>query len=243
MTTAKLAELDIIQRLSKQPKRREFNRQVFFQLVRRNDVSKQQAAIILGQWWHPLRYFTTFLARCIAVLPEIEAKSALSNILAQEAGAGHPKDAHEVIFVDTMCKAGFTEAEVSGAEPFPETVQLVNGYRTGSSRRLSALGCVFATEVTDLIMVSSIGKAVTAATGVRRLEWVDIHIDQEPGHVEDASSALLTAFTPSEINEVIDAADHMWQLWISFFDRITLEMESLNAAPNQARYQAGQTLQ
>jgi pyrroloquinoline quinone (PQQ) biosynthesis protein C len=195
----------------------------FFAAVDTADLTKEQAAILLEQWWHPLHYFPTFLARCIAVLPDIAGKSAIARILDQETGGGKVDMAHEVIYVDSMDKCGFDRDRVTGATPYPETAALVDGYRKGSEKHEDALGFIFATETTDLLMVSSIGKAIERTTGVTDNRWVSIHVEQEPDHVEEANHALLADYSAEQEDAVIAAADEMWRLWTAFFDRLALE--------------------
>lgn len=203
----------------------------FFQRVEREPLPKADVGMFLGQWWHALHYFTTFLARCVAVLPDMESKSSIAHILNQEAGGGVPARAHEAIFVDTMVRVGFDEDEVVAATPFPETTAVVEGYERASGDRLSALGFIFATEVTDLTMVSGIGRAVTGLTGATDLEWVRIHVAQEPDHVADAGQALFGNFTEEEAAVVEGSADEMWALWTGFFDR--LEHETGRTGPQE----------
>jgi pyrroloquinoline quinone (PQQ) biosynthesis protein C len=195
----------------------------FFSNVKDEDWDRDKAAVLLGQWWHPLHYFPTFLARCVAVLPDIASKSAITSILNQEAGGGKESMAHEVIYADSMSQAGFDRAAVTGTEPFPETAELVAGYERGSAEWKSALGYIYATETTDLLMVSSIGQAVAAVTGGADNEWVRIHVQQEPDHVEEAEHALLTGFSPEVEAAVLAGAEEMWQLWTKFFDRLVAE--------------------
>ena len=104
------------------------------------DLTKEQAAILIQQWWHPLHYFPTFLARCVAVLPDIAAKSAITRILNQEAGGGEVSRAHEVIYVESMAACGFDPDQVTSTAPYEETASLVTGYRdaTEPRSRLSA---------------------------------------------------------------------------------------------------------
>jgi hypothetical protein len=154
------------------------------------------------------RHFPTFLSRSIAVLPGV-AKSAITRILNQEIGGGNPKLAHEVIYVDTMEKAGFERAVVTDSPPFSETADLVAGYGGASAEPLSTLGFIFATEVTDLLMVSGIGAAVEHATGVIDLEWVRIHVEQEPDHVEEANHSLLQDFGPDEEAAILKSAEEI----------------------------------
>lgn len=195
----------------------------FFRSVHDRPINKSQAAMFIGQWWHPLHYFPTFLARCVAVLPDIESKCAIANILSQESGEGNPSRAHEAIYIDTMRRAGFERSEIVAMPPFAETKALVTGYRQASRSALSAFGFVFATEVSDLAMVSGIGNAVSRATGARDLEWVNVHVQQEPDHVEEADHALLRDFQPAEASVVMSNAELMWRLWIRFFDRLERE--------------------
>jgi pyrroloquinoline quinone (PQQ) biosynthesis protein C len=210
-------------RLAESPVYQSFRDHPFFAAVDSADLTKEQAAILLEQWWHPLHYFPTFLARCVAVLPDIAAKSAIARILNQEAGGGEVAMAHEVIYVESMDKCGFERDRITGAAPYPETAALVEGYRTSSQTPEASLGFIFATETTDLLMVSSIGKAIERTTGVTDNEWVSIHIEQEPDHVEEANHALLADFTAEQEDAVIAAADEMWRLWTGFFDRLALE--------------------
>lgn len=187
-------------------------------------MTREQAAIFIGQWWHPLHYFPTFLARSVAVLPDIESKSAIARILNQETGEGNSSRAHEVIYIDTMARAGFTNEQSAGTAPYRETATLVEGYRNAADARLSALGFVFATEVADLVMVSGIGMAVRRATGATDLEWVDIHVEQEPDHVEHADYTMMMTFDDAEEQKLVASAEDMWRLWIAFFDRLQLEV-------------------
>lgn len=215
--------ISINDRLAESPVHQKFRDHPFFAAVHTAQLTKRQAAILLEQWWHPLHYFPTFLARTVAVLPDIASKSAITRILNQEAGGGHAKRAHEVIYADSMEKAGFDRAAVTGTAPYPETAALVAGYQSATDTRERALGSVFATESTDLLMVSSIGQAIETTTGIADNKWVSIHVAQEPDHMEEANHALLAGFSPGEEDTVLAAADEMWALWTRFFDRLVVE--------------------
>ena len=212
----------------------------FFAHTKIEPLVKGQVAIFVGQWWHPLHYFPTFLARCISVLPDVKSKSAVSKILYQETGQGNPRSAHEVIYEDTLMRAGFTRQQAILALPLPETQALVRGYERASKERFSALGFLFATEVADLAMVSGIGTAIERATGVTNLEWVNIHVEQEPDHVEEADHTMLLSFGPSEESLILSSAEEMWRLWIAFFDR--LESETFAPASEQREIWRGNDL-
>ncbi len=212
-------------RLSDSPVYKKFCGHPFFVAVDAVDFTKDQAEILIQQWWHPLHYFPTFLARSIAVLPDIASKTAITRILNQEVGDGVVSRAHEVIYVDSMKKSGFDAYGITGAAPYEQTAALVEGYRAASAARESALGFIFATETTDLLMVSSIGTAIKRTTGVTDNEWVSIHVEQEPDHVEEANHALLANFDAEQERAILAEADKMWKLWTAFFDRLSVEAE------------------
>ena len=214
----------ITERLEQNPLRKELIHHPFFKEVRSSDLSHEKVGIFLGQWWHPLHYFPNFLSRTIDQVPVLEMKTAICKILNQELGEGDPARAHEQLYISTMRDAGFDRATVAEAAPFEETRQLVQRYKEASAERLSALGFVYGTEVADLAMVGGIGQAVTRVTGMKDLPWVDIHIQQEPEHVEQASEALDLNFTPSEVETIVASAEEMWRLWIAFFDRLRAVM-------------------
>ena len=180
-------------------------------------LSREQVAVILGQWYHPLHYFPVFLSRLIAVTPRIEVQTQVSRILWQELGAGDSKNAHELIYISTLTDAGFRRDKVAEAAAFESTKRLVEGYRQASEDYLSGLGFLYATEVADLAMVSSIGELVRRATVTRDLPWVDIHIEQEPDHVESSSQALRPSFSVAEQTRIVESGERMWSLWIGFF--------------------------
>lgn len=206
----------------------------FFKEVKTSRLTREDVGVFLGQWWHPLHYFPNFLSRTIDQVPMLEMKTAISKILYQELGEGDPERAHERIYVATMTAAGFDRDTVAAAEPFEETRLLVQRYREASAERLSALGFVYGTEVADLAMVAGIGNAVRRVSGMQDLPWVDIHILQEPDHVEQVNEAIEPDFTPHEVDRIVAGAEEMWSLWIGFFDRLRKVMfggEALPAEP------------
>lgn len=224
----------ITERLEGNPLRKELIHHPFFKEVRTSDLTREQVGVFLGQWWHPLHYFPSFLSRTIDQVPVLEMKTAICQILHEELGEGDPARAHERIYITTMQDAGFDRATVAEAPAFEETRRLVQRYEEASAGRLSALGFVYGTEVADLAMVAGIGNAVRRVSGMQDLPWVDIHIEQEPGHVDSANEALEAGFSPREVDTIVASAEEMWQLWIAFFDRLRKVMfgeEELPEAP------------
>jgi hypothetical protein len=184
---------------------------------RSGGVSAAGVGVILGQWYHPLHYFPVFLSRMVSVAPTIEMQAVISRILWQELGQGDPQLAHEKIYIETMAAAGFTPEVVAGSAAFGATAALVRGYETAAGSYLSGLGFLYGTEVADLAMVSSIGRLVSNCANQRSLPWVDIHVEQEPDHVNSSTRTLLPSFSSEEQAQIISSAEEMWSLWVAFF--------------------------
>lgn len=201
----------------------------FFDEIRAGQLTRSDVAVFLGQWWHPLHYFPDFLSRSIAAVPRLETRTAICAILFQELGEGDPAMAHERIYLETMAAAGFSQKEVAEAPPFEATRNLIQGYERASTEETSALGFVYGTEVADLAMVSGIGAAVRRVSGLKNLPWVDIHVLQEPNHVDKAGDALQPEFSSNDFERVVASAEEMWRLWIAFFSELSHVFESRNA--------------
>ncbi|HEX7843079.1 MAG TPA: iron-containing redox enzyme family protein [Kofleriaceae bacterium] len=193
----------------------------FFSRVRNSvDLDKGQVARFLGQWWHPLHFFPTFLSRLISNLRDLEMKTAVSKILWEELGEGNPEKAHERIYVETMTSVGFAAESVSAAPPLPSTERLVQRYGEAAGECWSGLGFLYGTEVADLAMVSGIGTSVRRVTGEKQLPWVTIHAHQEPGHIASAEEAMPVELSELETRKIHDGAREMWSLWVAFFDAL-----------------------
>lgn len=201
----------------------------FFEEIRTGLLTRSDVAVFLGQWWHPLHYFPDFLSRSISVVPRLETKTAICAILFQELGEGYPARAHERIYVETMAAAGFSQQEVAEAPPFESTRNLIQGYQRASTEQTSALGFVYGTEVADLAMVSGIGAAVRQVSGLKSLPWVDIHVLQEPSHVDKAGDALEPELSSDDFERVVASAEEMWRLWIGFFSELRQAFNAKNA--------------
>jgi hypothetical protein len=61
-------------------------------------------------------------------------------------------------------------------------------------------------------------------TGLQTLPWVDIHVAQEPGHVESSNQTLDQSLDQNEQQRVVSGAEQMWTLWINFFKSIRQEI-------------------
>ncbi|MDP9120808.1 MAG: iron-containing redox enzyme family protein [Acidobacteriota bacterium] len=219
---------NMTERLEENPLRKELIHHPFFKDVRNLDLTREQVGVFLGQWWHPLHYFPNFLGRTIDAVPVLGMKTAICKILNQELGEGDPARAHERLYVTTMEAAGFDEATCTEAAPFEETRRLVQRYHDSSAERLAALGSVYGTEVVDLAMVGGMGIAVRRVSGLKELPWVDIHVQQEPDHVEQATEALESNFNAAEVETIVASAEEMWRLWTAFFNRLRVVMFGAN---------------
>lgn len=192
-------------------------RNPFFSHMKTEHIEMRDVSILLGQWWHPLRFFPNFLSKSIAVAPELPAKTAISRILFQELGEGSPEHAHERLYVSTMTSVGFNSTDLIESPPLKATQNLVDGYAKSTEKWSSALGFVYATETVDLFLVGSLGAAVSRVTGKEHLPWVEIHVAQEPDHVSEATTALSLPAASVEMDEVLEHAGLMWSLWDDFF--------------------------
>src|SRR5215204_6679389 len=153
-TTAVATSLDTSQTLRANEKKNELA--TCLKELKLNDtLSKEQMVLVLGQWFHPLHYFPTFLSRLISVTPEIRTQTFVSRILWEELGEGDPRRAHEKVYIETISDGGFAKEQVAGAPPLNATRKLVEGYEQASLNWLSGLGFLYGTEVVDLPMVSS----------------------------------------------------------------------------------------
>ncbi len=183
-------------------------------------MSREQVTVILGQWFYPLHYFPTFLSRLISVTPDIETQTFISRILWQELGEGNPQHAHEKIYISTILDGQFSRSEVAEAPSLEATRRLVEGYEAASHDYLSGLGFLYGTEVVDLPMVSTIGELMRRSNGKRDLPWVDIHVKQEPEHVESSNETLKLSFDEEQQQQIVRNAEKMWTLWIDFFNEV-----------------------
>src|SRR6185503_7466348 len=187
-------------------------------------LPKELAVVILGQWFHPLHYFPVFLSRLISVAPSVDTQTCISRILWEELGEGDPARAHERIYIETMTAGGFEKTQFTEAPALAATRRLVAGYENASREYLSGLGFLYGTEVADLQMVATIGALMRRSTGLQTLPWVDIHVAQEPGHVESSNKTLDHTLDHYEQHRVVTSAEEMWTLWRDFFTSIRHEI-------------------
>lgn len=192
----------------------------FFQNVKKDPLTKKKVEFFLSQYYYPINYFTYFLSKLISILPTIEMQTFVSKILWQELGEGNPDNAHLTLFISTMKNIGFVKDSIVNAKSLTETDQLVNGYKDSTNDYLTGLGFLYGTEVIDITIVQGLGEAVSKVTGEKNLPWVEIHIKQEPDHVDSSERTLKYSFTEKEKKIVIQSAEKMWRLWINFFTAI-----------------------
>lgn len=203
--------------LKSNPVRRELYHHDLFST---ESFSMESAAYLLGQYWHPLHYFPNFLARFIDAAPSLAIQAATAAILNEELGEGNIANAHEKLYVDTICPLGFTEEQLTGQAPNEATKALVELYRSTSAELYGALGSMYATESTDLAIVAGIGKLVKKAANHKgSIGWIDIHVQQEPGHVDKTDDTVMHLSAEEEAL-VVRHAENMWRGWINFFNAV-----------------------
>lgn len=207
-------------RLKEHESRNKLFHHSFFEYAKSGNFSMDDAQVMLGQYWHPLHYFPTFLASLIAHSTDTPFKTWIADILNEELGEGDVDRAHENFYINDLTALGFQKEHLTDARPLESTERLMDCYRRGTDNMLEGLGGLYATESTDLAIVSGIGKLIRAATGNKDpIGWIDIHISQEPNHVEQTDKTVV-ALSSYEEEIVLKHADEMWRGWIGFFDEL-----------------------
>lgn len=190
-------------------------------------LANEQISILLSQWYYPLANFPFFLASSIAHIKILDIQTFLSDILHEELGCGDPQQAHLTLYESTMEDAGFLRSDFVNAGAYRATNNLVDGYKKASKDQNEAIGFVYATEVADLAMVSSIGYAVANFSNktLKELPWADIHIKQEPNHVNNVNNSLDIPIQEDESAVILSSAQSCWKLWSAFFEEIGSKIE------------------
>lgn len=219
---------DILVELGQHAKREHVVNHPFLRRIKTDKLTKSQVAIIVGQYWYPIHYFTEFLPKVIAIVPDLSMRSYVSKILWQELGEGDPAQAHESLYIETMVSAGINVSDVRDMPALPASTRLIEGYYQSTFDSFSAVGFLYGTEVIDLAMVSSVGAAVRNATGVMELPWVDIHLKQEPDHVTSVKRAVSVSLTEEQRRKVIAEAQAIWMLWSDFYYAIQERIDASN---------------
>ena len=127
-----------------------------------------------------------------------------------------------------MNDAGFVSSEFMNTKAYTATIALVEGYKYAAKDQNRAIGFVYATEVADLAMVSAIGYSVAKFSGktLKELPWADIHIKQEPNHVNNVNNSIDMPLGEAEVAEILRSAQLCWKLWVGFFEEIGLRINA-----------------
>lgn len=175
---------------------------------------------LLQQWLYVLHNFPMFLGRVLALSPDADVQTYISEVLWQELGQGQPHRSHESLFLLSAARAGF--ANIRTVTPLPTTAQLLKKYKRASSDYPTGLAWFWATELIDHAMVERVGSALRAAAPRRvSLPWVDAHRVQEGRHVRSSGAALATVLTADSLGAITAATQDAWSAWCRFFDGVT----------------------
>ncbi|RKR04561.1 pyrroloquinoline quinone (PQQ) biosynthesis protein C [Flavobacterium sp. 90] len=217
---------EIQKQLKSEVKRQELISHPFLKKMKDGLLNKEDTSLVLGQWYYPLENFPFFLSSCISHTRNIPIQTFISDILHEELGCGDPKNSHLDLYISTCKDSGFDEEIVTKSKALDSTNRLISGYKKSAKKMSSGLGYLYATEVADLAMVSSIGNAIgnICEKSILDLPWVDIHVQQEPNHVNNVDNALEISFDEKTYNELLMSSKEMWSLWIDFFSEIELEI-------------------
>ena len=198
-----------------------------FSKIRAKQMTREEVQLILGQYWHPITFFPTFLATAVANSNVINIQTYISKILFQELGEGNPSLAHPVVYLNSMDASGFDVEAIQNAKPLAATKALMDGFRKSLESEHSAYGFIYATELIDLALVSGIGQAVKDVSGNNVNHWIDIHVVQEPDHVASVSTAITSHISNEHQEEIVYTVNESLLLWISFLDNLVLAAEAL----------------
>ena len=129
-----------------------------------------------------------------------------------------------------MSKIGFDENSLTNSKRLPETEALIRGFQQAvQDGCFTAVAFAYGTEAADLAMVSGIGHALSKSFNLKNLEWVNIHIQQEPDHTDSVDSIFLDTSGKFDENDVLQAARSMWQLWADFFTALSKQVTQVAA--------------
>jgi len=213
----------LLKRIAKHESRDYVVNHPFLKRLRNESFSIDQVSILISQYWYPMNYFTVFLPQALAVSPTIPIKTFISKILWQELGEGDDTLAHETLYIKTMLEAGM----VIQSPPLPATERLIDGYRESTKTAAKSIAWLYGTETIDLLVVSSIGAAVRKASEKKELPWVDIHVKQEPDHVNSVRNVMNLPFSEEEQDIILEEAQRMWLAWSDFYNDIEEQMDCL----------------
>lgn len=195
--------------------------------MKEKHLTKNQVSTIVGQYYYPIENFCFFLSASISHMKNTSIQTFISDILHEELGCGNPEESHLDLYISTCIDSGIDKEVIVDSPIFKSTKNLVEGYKKSVKKQNSALGFLYATEVADLVMVSSIGTAIANLCNktIKDLPWVDIHVQQEPNHVNKVDSSLNLEFSEEEFEEILFSARSMWNLWIEFFNELEQKMK------------------
>jgi hypothetical protein len=202
--------------------RKKLSKHQLFALPSNYVPRRKDLKLTFSQYWRPLHYFPDFLAKTISILPSLEQKSLISHILFQELGEADSKKAHEVAFFEAMNEVGITQQTICSTSELPETAQLMELYRNSTTNVESALGVLFATEVADLAIIMGLHRIMKPLLVKDVPLWVELHVVQEPDHVNASVKTLIEASKNLDIQKIIDAAQNCAETWNLFFNAILI---------------------
>lgn len=194
---------------------------------RKLKLTQDELGIVFGQYWHLLTYFPDFLAHLITSLPRLEDKSKIARVLSEECGNGDLKEAHEGAYFEAMKMLGISEESVRKSVPLPATQKMMNAYYACADEPMKGLGFFISTEFADLWIVSNLGRLMLNALPKRqKVKWIDLHVTQEPGHVDDATACLNWINDSKKLGSIVMNAHECSNLWDSFFIGLHNEIQS-----------------
>jgi len=204
----------------------------FFRLGRDSTWSRGQIAVFAPDYLFWVRSFPSILAGLVANVRDEESRLFLTEILYSELGSGTPETMHFKLFQDFLLSLGVGEEDIKSAPRYEETTSLVGGMRTLYSHRdvLIALGAQYALEKQAFPMIEQLyaGFKRCSAGGAPRFEYFDLHLVEEPKHLECMRRCVLRHLcTVEDKSRVAQGANECLDLIGGFWRRQFIEVSKL----------------
>jgi pyrroloquinoline-quinone synthase len=192
----------------------------FYQAWTEGTLSRAALSEYARQYFHHVEAFPRAVSATHALCDDAAARFLLAENLAEEEGLGEGKAAHAELWLQFAEALGADEDAVRAVDLNPETLTLIETFRTLSRRSYAAgLGALYAYE-SQLPGVSATkidGLARYGVTAPRALRFFQVHMAADVEHAAVCRS-LLDALDGPERVEAIAAGEELARALYGFLD-------------------------
>jgi hypothetical protein len=190
----------------------------------------------LVQWYLITRAFALNCPKYVAIVAKMCAREKalgrrrkledtmqiLCGIAAGEFGVGMPinQGIHFRLFRDTLLKATVGRLDFDNASPWPETEMIVRYFERGFGALHSGAAVLCVIEETAFLIVAAMSKIFPNSHS----PYIDIHLDIERKHSEDACRIATVLVNSGDSKEVKNAIGELGVYLGAFWERIAKEM-------------------